>query len=962
MHFSNLEVKAWNIYGIFKNINGFLYNKLQDHDFINHIKNYLIFGLIETHHTSDDIDKLQIFGYKCFQSCRKKLKFGRKHGGLAVYVHSSVLPGVSKLPLAGSETIILKLKKDFFSFSNDIMLSFSYCAPVGSSYLTRTQFDPFADLELKLTNAGQEGDLICLGDFNARTGIDLDYLNDEDNSDIPLLEDNYVTDTMATYPRGNLDIVTNQYGEQLLSLCRSLPLRICNGRKLGDIMGDFTCYKWNGKSTVDYCLASPNIYPKIVSSQVHDLIPHLSDHCSISISISTDIQLSFTPTNNYNLLEKPKKLNWSKQIHQNFENVIQSGVAKNFLANFATNGIDPDQSSIDIATKLFTEFLINSAIEADNVKSIRYKCPQKSQTPNWKFKKRVKKLSKPKWYDASCEELKIRMRKTANLLKQFPKHPYLTRCLQTEQKQYKKLLKSKHKEFLNKMFCDLDQLHNQNPRGYMNLVKSMRDGSFDKKIPDSSSFVSPEDWRQHFTQLLGPDITPSPTDNDMTKFVAENFDKHKTELDIPISRSEIIEEISNLDNNKAISFDRISNEILKAGKLVIAKPLLNLFNPILSSTIYPTNWKLDILTPLHKSGDKSDPNNYRGLAVSSCLGKLFNKILQKRLDKYCQKNRLISDLQGSGKAGSRTCDHLLVVRCLFDKYVKHQGKYLYTCFVDIRKAFDTVSRVKLFYTLVNDYSIGGKFLAILQQIYSQNKIHIKLTDGLVQNFTTTVGVKQGCVFSPILFNLFINKICSIFDQTCDPAQLNNKDINCLLWADDLLLMSKTPRGLQNSINKMHQFYESMGLQVNIKKTKVMIFNKRGIKLNDRFEFYLGGDRLEITDEYQYLGIKLKPSCSFSLAVQELNDKASRAWFGISTLIFKNKRMQVDRIFSLFDSLVSPIATYGSPLWLPFIIPKKSLEKKSELVGFWETFKSETLNQKCSKMALSVKKQHPGWLF
>ena len=309
MHFSNLEVKAWNIYGIFKNINGFLYNKLQDHDFINHIKNYLIFGLIETHHTSDDIDKLQIFGYKCFQSCRKKLKFGRKHGGLAVYVHSSVLPGVSKLPLAGSETIILKLKKDFFSFSNDIMLSFSYCAPVGSSYLTRTQFDPFADLELKLTNAGQEGDLICLGDFNARTGIDLDYLNDEDNSDIPLLEDNYVTDTMATYPRGNMDIVTNQYGEQLLSLCRSLPLRICNGRKLGDIMGDFTCYKWNGKSTVDYCLASPNIYPKIVSFQVHDLIPHLSDHCSISISISTDIQLSFTLTNNYNLLEKTKKLN-----------------------------------------------------------------------------------------------------------------------------------------------------------------------------------------------------------------------------------------------------------------------------------------------------------------------------------------------------------------------------------------------------------------------------------------------------------------------------------------------------------------------------------------------------------------------------------------------------------------------------------------------------------------------------
>ena len=132
----------------------------------------------------------------------------------------------------------------------------------------------------------------------------------------------------------------------------------------------------------------------------------------------------------------------------------------------------------------------------------------------------------------------------------------------------------------------------------------------------------------------------------------------------------------------------------------------------------------------------------------------------------------------------------------------------------------------------------------------------------------------------------------------------------------------------------------MGLEVNIKKTKVMIFNRRGLKLDKKLAFYLSGQKLEITDEYQYLGIKLRPSGSFSLAVQELKDKASRAWFGISTIIFKNKRMEIDKIFSLFDSLVSPVANYGSALWLPFIIPQKSLKTKSELLSFWETFKGE----------------------
>ena len=764
---SFIKIKAWNIFGVFKKINGFQYSKLQDPDFIEHVKNFQIFGLIETHHTDEDIDKMQIFGFKCFQTCRKKQKFGRKHGGLTIYVKNTILPGVLKLPLPGSETIILKLKSEYFNLTRDLLVSFSYCAPAGSSYLARTQFDPWADLELKLTNVADQGDLVCLGDFNARTGTDLDYLSNEDNTNLPMTHDLYTTDTVATYPRGNKDTVTNQYGEQLIALCRSVPLRVCNGRKLGDIMGEYTCYKWNGQSVVDYCLASPGIYDKITSFTVHDFIPQLSDHCSVSLIISTDFSCYPQAINDMNLLEKPVKLNWSKKIEVNFENIIQSSDAQKFLTNFAQNGIKSDQNSIDIATEAFTDFLVSYASKADDeILKIECKAVRKSPLPNWKFKRKPRKIKQPNWHDNSCEELKKKLKHTSLLLKKFPKNPFLLGRLNSEHKQYKKLLKSKHKDYINKMFSELDQLHDSNPRGYMNLVNSLRSGSFDKKMSDNSSFVTPDRWQQHFSELLGPPVSPTPEELDMQTYVLQNSDSVRTELDNPITRAEIIEEISSLKNNKAISFDRISNEILKAGKLVLANPLLKLFNPILNSTLYPSSWKLDILSPLHKSGEKSDPNNYRGLAVSSCLGKLFNKILQRRLDKYCKKFNHISTVQGSGKAGSRTSDHLLILRCLFDKYVKHQGKHLFTCFVDLRKAYDTVPRTKLFYTLLKDYSIGGNFLKILQQIYSENKIYVKLSEGLVQPFKTTVGVKQ-------LFNLFIDKICSIFDKNCDPVQLNN---------------------------------------------------------------------------------------------------------------------------------------------------------------------------------------------
>ena len=122
----------------------------------------------------------------------------------------------------------------------------------------------------------------------------------------------------------------------------------------------------------------------------------------------------------------------------------------------------------------------------------------------------------------------------------------------------------------------------------------------------------------------------------------------------------------------------------------------------------------------------------------------------------------------------------------------------------------------------------------------------------------------------------------------------------------------------------------------------MIFNRKGLKVENKYSFTLSGKKLEITDQYQYLGIKLKQSGSFTLAIQELNDKATRAWYGISNIIVRNKRMQVDRILSLFDSLITPVATYGSQIWLPFNIKLKDFDSKSTILNAWENFKCEVV--------------------
>ena len=105
---------------------------------------------------------------------------------------------------------------------------------------------------------------------------------------------------------------------------------------------------------------------------------------------------------------------------------------------------------------------------------------------------------------------------------------------------------------------------------------------------------------------------------------------------------------------------------------------------------------------------------------------------------------------------------------------------------------------------MTEYNVGGSFLKLLQSLY------VRLSDGLLQPILTTIGLKQGYGISPLLFNLFINKLPDIFDETCDPAKLGKDDLSSLFWADDLVILSCTAQGLQNAIDKTVSFYNDHG--------------------------------------------------------------------------------------------------------------------------------------------------------
>ena len=156
-------------------------------------------------------------------------------------------------------------------------------------------------------------------------------------------------------------------------------------------------------------------------------------------------------------------------------------------------------------------------------------------------------------------------------------------------------------------------MHKSDPKKYMNLVNSLKDGNFDKKKPSDTSSIKPDEWLLHFQSLLGKPLSQNEVDLEMENFLKTNVDNLATELEQPITKKELLKAVKNLKNNKSTSFDCISNEMLKNGIEPLAKSILLLFNTILSFNVYPIEWKKDILGPLHKSGEKTDPYNFRGI-------------------------------------------------------------------------------------------------------------------------------------------------------------------------------------------------------------------------------------------------------------------------------------------------------------------------------------------------------------
>ena len=396
-------------------------------------------------------------------------------------------------------------------------------------------------------------------------------------------------------------------------------------------------------------------------------------------------------------------------------------------------------------------------------------------------------------------------------------------------------------------------------------------------------------------------------------------------MNAPITADELHDCIKRLRRNKSPGIDGILSEMIKDGGDVLHNCLLVTFNLMLTNH-FPKQLCVGLITAVYKLGDKGDMSNYQGITVGSVIAKLFAMILDHRIAVWAEDE----GIKAKGQAGFRktfcTTDDVFVSKSLLNKQKQTHGK-LYCCFVDFKKAFDTVPR-GLLWQVLETVGICGPILDRIKSLYSHDSAAVRTQEGISDIFECLMAVKQGCSLSATLFGLFVDGLEQHLMDTLghDAPSLSGVLILLLLYVDDL---TTTSAGLQRLLNALQLFCEQRQLSVNLAKTKVVTFGSRA-KCQ---AFTFNGIKVERVQSYKYLGFEFHATKNLSHGVSKLVSAANKAMHAMNRRCAFLHISDPKQCCKLFDSLVLPILSYASEVWA---VDKKVGESAEQL--HWQFLK------------------------
>ena len=546
------------------------------------------------------------------------------------------------------------------------------------------------------------------GDFNARTANCLDYIPNDTLSYVFSDKSlDYPTDSFCLSRRSK-DEKINNFGHSLLEMCCSFDMHIMNGRLFNDHDGNFTYFSTNGQSVIDYIIASPDLFSYVSYFSVEDI--DLSDHfpicCTLSMSESLQANLSndTDPAHANDSLITWIKMKWKHELKDNFLSKF-SDLFHTFSRDLESQG-SPNYMET-----------LSSFIQLYQVAGASMQTNTNMRTHN----------TQPEWWDGEFSSLKRDKYRALRQFRTFDSDEYRNLYI-TQRNRFRAVCKQKKQNFLRKKREAL-KAASKNPKEFWKLIKENR---MTKEVETS---IPARDWYNYFSDLFSNNDFPQ-KDLDFSDEESLRSNRNPVDsscLNLPIADDEIINSVKSRNNNRSPGPDGINIEMYKH-TLTLTLPYLNkLFNEMFDSGIFPLDWGKSIITPIHKKGSKTDPNNYRAISLIDSICKIFMNILNCRLSRWCEENTILDESQAGSRKGYSTIDNIFILTALAQKYLSKKRGRFYCIFIDFEKAFDNVQHSQL-WTAFERINVNGKFLNILKSVYNNTKSCIKVNHKLIEFF------------------------------------------------------------------------------------------------------------------------------------------------------------------------------------------------------------------------------------
>ena len=423
----------------------------------------------------------------------------------------------------------------------------------------------------------------------------------------------------------------------------------------------------------------------------------------------------------------------------------------------------------------------------------------------------------------------------------------------------------------NYMINKLDNLKNSTRKLWQEMNTLMGRGAPDSDIRIKDDGVTLDNktaanrFNDHFSSIASLLATKfasnSGTGHNNQEVVAvEDSTFNIFELTSPQEITEIVKSFS----SKKVRRDEIQPAILYLIVPMIAHLLSHLFNGCIASGVYPDVFKVARVIPLYKTGDKAQVENYRPITTLSIFNKILEKIIHNRLCNFVETRGILSKAQFGFRKSSET--GLATFNLVTDLLQAFKNKTHMICmFLDLKKAFDTIDRAILIEKLFH-YGVRGNFLELIRSYLQGRTQYVTLGDDISRTKNLPLGIIQGSVLGPLLFNIYINDIVNLGIQT-------------ILFADDAVFYVES-KSLDECVTQVQLFSKrlSLWLQKNRltpseSKTRLMHVSpyRKPITMP---EILFNDNVLEWVDQIKYLGIIIDNKLTFKPHVDYVLGKLS----------------------------------------------------------------------------------------